>query len=117
MGGKTNSTHVTKNTGQKLKEFLKEQEEGANVEAEPIRKQSERKQQNDNMAEEYLKKDKLGQSGEWGADQVLASNIPGGVSKLGFDNRGTSRKQVGEIRSRLQDIYRTQTHPPECFVA
>jgi hypothetical protein len=53
------------------------------------------------MAEEYLKTDKLGMSGEWGADQVLASNIQGGVSKLGFDNRGTSRKQVGEIRSRL----------------
>jgi predicted NAD-dependent protein-ADP-ribosyltransferase YbiA (DUF1768 family) len=81
---------------------LKEQEEGANAEPEPNRKQSVKQQfTTDNMAEEYLKKDKLGMSGEWGADQVLASNIPGGVSKLGFDNRGTSRKQVGEIRSRL----------------
>ena len=50
--------------------------------------------------------DQLGQSGEWGADQVLASNIPGGVSKLGFDNMGFPRKQVGDIRNRLHEIYR-----------
>ena len=36
----TNSTIQTKNTGQKLKDFMKQQEEGADEDAEPIRKQS-----------------------------------------------------------------------------
>jgi hypothetical protein len=46
----------------------------------------------DNLARQYLKMDKLGASGEWGGEQVLASNIQGGVSKLGFENMGFPRK-------------------------
>jgi hypothetical protein len=52
-------------------------------------------------AEEFLKNDKLGANGEWGADQVFASNIQGGVSKLGYNNMGFPVRQVGEIRNRL----------------
>ena len=48
---------------------------------------------------------------------MLASNIQGGVSKLGPSNMGFPRKQVGDIKNRLQDIYKAQTHPLECFVA
>ena len=71
----------------------------------------------ENLAQKYLEMDKLGSNGEWGGNQVLASNIQGGTSKLGFDNMGFPRGQVGDIRKRLQNIYKQQTHPPECFVA
>lgn len=67
----------------------------------------------------YLNKEKEVATGNWGAHhtQVYATNIIGGKSKLGFDNVGETRLQVGDARIRLMEIYGTDQKPPECFVA
>lgn len=46
--------------------------------------------------------------GEWGAKDVLVSNVQHTIAP---------RQQVGMIRERLLKMYAAQTNPPECYVA
>ena len=78
---------------------------------------STRKKKKNDPGEEFVKQEREAAAGSWGAAQVYSTNIIGGQSKLGFDNVGGPRLQVGEARERLMQIYKFNQTPPECFVA
>jgi|TARA_B110000285_G_C15111105_1_gene611165 hypothetical protein len=59
-----------------------------------------------NAAHRYLKTEMEAASGEWGAKSVIATNIHGGISKLGqVVDKVHERVQTGEVRDRLMQIY------------
>ena len=113
----------TQKTGSKLEEtkntamHIKDAMERSKAPLNDFTIHSKKSKKGTEFGEKYMENEAKALSGEWGSKQVFASNVQGGFSKLGYDDAGVPRQQVGEVRQRLIEIYGTQSQPPDCFVA